>query len=184
MIINMRHLGRLTSTPYLVLFIILGAVGVSTATAMVMVTVAGNFTVEGDSDFWGNLLVIGLTTGPTTDDIYNHLTILYDNVLVPDTNPVVSIPSGTSIPGCEDFNECYIPSVVIVTQGDSVTWLNEDFAAHTVTSGTPGGGPTGEFDSSLFIPGSGFIHQFLETGPFPYFCLVHPWMTGSVFVVP
>jgi len=180
----MRHLGRLTSTPYLVLFILLGAVGVSTATAMVMVTVAGNFTVDGDSDFWGNFYVGGLTTGPTTDDIYNHLTILYDNVLVPTPNPQVIIPLETSVPGCEEFNECFIPFVVIVKKGDSVSWFNEDFAAHTVTSGTPGGGPTGAFDSSLFGPGISFIHTFEETGPFQYFCLVHPWQTGSVFVVP
>jgi len=184
MIINMRHLVRLTSTPYLVLFIILGAIGVSTATAMVMVTVAGNFTVDGDSDLWGNLLVIGLTTGSTTDDIYEHLAMLYDIVLVPTVNPMVSNPPGTSVPGCEDFNECFIPFVVIVKQGDSVTWSNDDTASHTVTSGTPGGGPTGEFDSNLIPSGSTFIHQFLETGPFPYFCLVHPWMNGSVFVVP
>ena len=50
---------NLTKTPYLVLFIILGAIGVSTATAMVMVTVAGNFTVTGDSFLQGNVDVDG-----------------------------------------------------------------------------------------------------------------------------
>ena len=163
---------NLGKTSNLVIFIVLISVGVGVASALGTTIVAGNFTVG------------GLTTGPTTDDIYNHLTMLYDIVLVPTPNPVVVIPLETSVPGCEEFNECYIPSVVIVKQGDSVTWSNEDFAAHTVTSGTPGGGPTGAFDSSLFIPGSGFIHQFLETGPFPYFCLVHPLINGSVFVVP
>jgi len=58
----MGHLGRFTKTPYLVLFILLGAIGVSTATAMVMVTISGNFTVTGDSDLQGNVGVGGTLT--------------------------------------------------------------------------------------------------------------------------
>ena len=48
----------------------------------------------------------------------------------------VSIPAGSSVPGCEETNECWIPNEVTVDVGGEVTWSNDDTAAHTVTSGT------------------------------------------------
>ena len=96
----------------------------------------------------------------------------------------VSIPTGTSVTGCEDNNECYIPADVSVDVGGEVTWSNDDTAAHTVTSGTVEDGPDGTFDSSLFVAGNTFSHTFEEEGEYPYFCIVHPWMAGSVSVVP
>ena len=96
----------------------------------------------------------------------------------------VSIPAGTSVPGCEETNECYIPATVTIDVGGEVTWSNEDTAAHTVTSGTAESGPDGTFDSSLFMAGTTFSHKFdgVEPGEYPYFCMVHPWMTGMVIV--
>src|SRR3990170_3601457 len=79
----------------------------------------------------------------------------------------VSIPAGTSVPGCEETNKCFIPSSVSIMKGDTVVWSNDDTAAHTVTSGSPANGPSGTFDTS---------------GSIDYFCMVHPWMTGSVQV--
>ena len=94
----------------------------------------------------------------------------------------VSAPVGTSVPGCEETNECYIPYEVTVDVGGEVTWSNDDTAAHTVTSGTPAGGPDGVFDSSLFMAGATFSHKFEESGTYNYFCMVHPWMEGVVIV--
>ena len=62
----------------------------------------------------------------------------------------VSIPAGTSIPGCEATNECFIPSDVTVDKGGEVIWTNDDTAAHTVTSGSAANGIDGLFDSSLY----------------------------------
>ena len=96
----------------------------------------------------------------------------------------VSAPAGTSVPGCEETNECYIPYEVTIDVGGEVTWSNDDTAAHTVTSGTPADGPDGLFDSSLFMAGSTFSVKFdgYEPGSYDYFCMVHPWMTGIVVV--
>ncbi|MFN3654652.1 MAG: PEFG-CTERM sorting domain-containing protein [Candidatus Nitrosotenuis sp.] len=94
----------------------------------------------------------------------------------------VSIPAGASTPGCEATNSCYVPHEVTVDVGGEVTWSNDDTAGHTVTSGTLDGGPDGVFDSSLFMAGKTFSHKFEEAGEFPYFCVVHPWMTGKVIV--
>ena len=96
---------------------------------------------------------------------------------------IVSAPAGSSVPGCEERNQCFIPADVTISVGDTVTWSNDDTAAHTVTSGTPGSDSVGvDFDSSLFMAGTIFEHTFDEAGEFDYFCMVHPWMTGRVQV--
>jgi uncharacterized repeat protein (TIGR01451 family) len=94
----------------------------------------------------------------------------------------VSVPQGTSVPGCESTNECYLPYIVAVNVGGTVTWSNDDSAAHTVTSGSAADGPSGVFDSSLFMAGTTFEHRFESVGQYPYFCMVHPWMEGIVLV--
>ena len=94
----------------------------------------------------------------------------------------VSVPQGTSVPGCETSNECFIPYEVTVDVGGEVTWSNDDTAAHTVTAGSAGDGPSGVFDSSLFMASTSFSHKFEAEGVFPYFCMVHPWMDGIVTV--
>ena len=94
----------------------------------------------------------------------------------------VSVPAGTSVPGCEETNECWLPSDISVGVGETVTWSNDDTAAHTVTSGSAVDGPDGNFDSSLFMAGTTFEVTFDTEGTFPYFCMVHPWMAGTVIV--
>jgi predicted secreted protein with PEFG-CTERM motif len=67
--------------------------------------------------------------------------------------------------------------------GGTVTWENTDNAAHTITSGTAVQGPDGVFDSSLMMAnGPSFSHTFDDAGTYGYFCMVHPWMAGSVIV--
>lgn len=94
----------------------------------------------------------------------------------------VSIASGASTPGCEDNNECFQPDTATVGVGGTVTWTNDDTAAHTVTSGTATDGPDGTFDSSIIMAGKTFSNTFDEAGTYDYFCVVHPWMTGKVVV--
>jgi predicted secreted protein with PEFG-CTERM motif len=93
----------------------------------------------------------------------------------------VSLPQGTSVPGCEETNECFLPYTVTIHPGDEVVWSNDDTAAHTVTSGTDAVAD-GLFDSSLFMAGATFSHTFDTLGEYDYFCMVHPWMLGKVFV--
>ena len=86
----------------------------------------------------------------------------------------------SSTPGCEP--DCFIPSTVVITVGGTVTWENTDTAAHTASSGTPAGGPDGVFDSSLIISGGSYSVTLDDEGTYPYFCMVHPWMVGTVIV--
>ena len=102
----------------------------------------------------------------------------------PETLPMaltVSIPEGAGIPGCEETNECYFPYELSVAVGTTVTWINDDIAAHTVTSGNfPE--HDGLFDSSVFMSGDTFEITFSDAGTFDYYCFVHPWMAGTVNV--
>ena len=94
----------------------------------------------------------------------------------------VDAPAGTSVPGCEETNSCFTPADITINAGDTVEWNNIDTAAHTVTSGSPADGPSGVFDSSLLMADATFAFTFEDAGEYDYFCMVHPWMVGSVSV--
>ena len=98
--------------------------------------------------------------------------LLYDHL--------IRIPSGTGSPGCEEKGRCFIPSYLKIKENEVVNWINDDSAAHTVTSGTPEDGPEGTFDSGLFMSGSNFATKFRKKGIVPYFCMVHPWQQGEI----
>ena len=95
---------------------------------------------------------------------------------------IVSIPEGSGAPGCEETDECYIPATLNISAGTTVIWENNDAAAHLATSGTPDGGPDGVFDSGMIMGGATYEYEFSETGEIVYYCLVHPWMVGTVVV--
>ena len=95
---------------------------------------------------------------------------------------IVSIPEGSGAPGCEETDECYIPATLNISAGTTVIWENNVAAAHLATSGTPDGGPDGVFDSGMIMGGATYEYEFSETGEFVYYCLVHPWMVGTVVV--
>ena len=86
-------------------------------------------------------------------------------------------------PGCEETAEgCYIPMVATVDVGGVVIMSNPDTAAHTFTAGSPADGPTGEFDTGLLMADGSFEWSPDTVGEVPYFCMVHPWMVGTIIV--
>ncbi len=102
----------------------------------------------------------------------------------------VDMPVGSGIPGCEENDMCYTPTHLTVHVGDTVTWINSDGSIpHTVTAGWPDSDSIGTdypgghgFDSDFMPGGATFEHTFEEPGEYDYFCLLHPWMIGSVTV--
>lgn len=90
---------------------------------------------------------------------------------------------GSGVIGCEEEPDgCYIPTTASVDVGGVVIFSNTDNVAHTFTSGTTTGGPDGIFDSGLVITGQSYQYDATEAGEFPYFCIVHPWMVGTIVV--
>ena len=92
---------------------------------------------------------------------------------------------GSSVPGCEDTNECWTPNTLEVNVGHIVTFSNTDFSMHTFTAGTVEGAigtPSGEFDSSFIIPDDSFEYTTDTEGEIPYYCMLHTWMVGTLVV--
>lgn len=70
---------------------------------------------------------------------------------------------------------------ITIDVGDTVTWVNKDGMQHTTTSGV-NGTPDGKWDSGLLSFDQSFPRTFNEAGAFPYFCMPHPFMTGTITV--
>jgi|GEM_PF-2437316 len=108
------------------------------------------------------------------------------NASEPETNNTVVIAKGSADATNPEF---YVPNKLTVQTGSTVTWINQDEAGHTVTSGNPSDANAGTlFDSTkdpsdfLIKPLDRFEHAFTLAGVYPYFCQVHPWMTGAITV--
>ena len=101
----------------------------------------------------------------------------------PVATDAITIPDGAWDPA--NAETAYSPRIIEVTEGTTVTWTNDDSVVHTVTSGDSDGRigtPNGEFGSGDFLPGESFSFTFDDVGEFPYYCVPHPWMTGTVIV--
>jgi plastocyanin len=109
-------------------------------------------------------------------------------------NKTITIPLGASNPHFEtEAKFWYLPPVVTINSGDTVTWVNSDNEIHTVTSGkgidrgqfaqgTTSGTPDGYFDSGSFKSKNSWSFTFDKPGTFYYFCTIHPWMNGAIVV--
>ena len=72
---------------------------------------------------------------------------------------------------------CYQDTVVHVSEGETVTFSNEDFAPHTVTGANNIWG-----DYVKIRPRRSRAFRFEQAGVYPYYCALHPGMTGAVVV--
>lgn len=73
-------------------------------------------------------------------------------------------------------NFVFGPQTVTVPVGTTVTWTNHDDIPHTVVS------TDGVFKSKVRDTDETFSYTFTKPGTYPYYCSVHPKMTGTVIV--
>lgn len=96
-------------------------------------------------------------------------------VIAADTH-TVQILSGDGKEGLN--NIFFLPSSIVIPQGDTVKWINDDTVSHTVTAA--------QFNSGLIWPQgstyglSSYSHKFDTSGRYSYFCQLHPYMNGVV----
>lgn len=76
----------------------------------------------------------------------------------------------------------YIPDTITLVVGvnNSVTWRNDDSAAHTVTS--TNAPSCASFDSGNVNSGGTYTHTFTVPGTYHYYCKYHSWMSGTIVV--
>ncbi len=90
-------------------------------------------------------------------------------------------PSGGAAPATGGsavslVNYAFSPTSLTVAAGTTVTWTNNDTAAHTVTA------DDGSFDSGNLSPGQSFTHTFTASGSVAYHCNYHPNMVATIVV--
>lgn len=73
-------------------------------------------------------------------------------------------------------NFSFGPQTVTVPVGATVTWINRDDIPHTVVS------TDGVFKSKVRDTDEKFSYTFTKAGTYPYYCSVHPKMTGKIVV--
>lgn len=73
-------------------------------------------------------------------------------------------------------NFSFDPQTLTVAVGTTVVWTNSDDIPHTVVS------TDGVFKSKVRDTDEKFSYTFTKPGTYPYFCSVHPKMTGKVVV--
>lgn len=115
---------------------------------------------------------------PSSSSVNNHTNLSTGNLTV------TKISSEKVLIGNEESKEPFNPSLINITNGNTILWINSDVETHTVTSGSPNNKITNgkEFDSGNLNPNQIFEHTFDKAGIYKYFCLLHPSMTGLVNV--
>ena len=73
-------------------------------------------------------------------------------------------------------NFSFGPDTLTVPVGTTVTWTNRDDIPHTVVS------TEGVFKSKVRDTDEKFSYTFATAGTYPYYCSVHPKMTGKIVV--
>ena len=83
-------------------------------------------------------------------------------------------PAGNAEVKIDNFS--FGPRELTVSVGTTVTWINRDEIPHTVVSSN------GVFKSKVRDTDEKFSYTFTKAGTYPYYCSVHPKMTGKVVV--
>ena len=73
-------------------------------------------------------------------------------------------------------NFVFGPDTLTVPVGATVTWTNKDDIPHTSVS------TDGVFKSKVRDTDEKFSYTFTKAGTYPYYCSVHPKMTGKILV--
>jgi len=88
----------------------------------------------------------------------------------------VAGPAGAATKTINIYGYGFNPSSVIITQGDTVTWVNRDNADHQVLA------TKGEFVSAILKPKQSFSFTFKAPGTYLYKDELHPTHTGKIVV--
>jgi plastocyanin len=122
------------------------------------------------AEFFALLLAIVLVgcTKPA-----GNLTATANSPAAPATQPAAPAPATAQV-AIDNFT--FTPATITVSPGTKVTWTNHDDIPHTVTS------TSGAFDSKAIDTDASFSFVFTTPGTYPYFCEIHPHMTGQVIV--
>src|SRR5271163_1131107 len=87
-----------------------------------------------------------------------------------------SVTANDQPPAVKIDNFSFGPQTLTVPVGATVTWTNSDDIPHTAVS------TEGVFKSKVMDTDEKFSFTFTKAGTYPYYCTIHPKMTGKVVV--
>jgi plastocyanin len=137
--------------------------------------------------FLASLLAVGaLALTACGDDDDSDTTAAAGGTTATETESTAPEPSGSAPAPSGDaalaekveiVDFAYDPDPVTIEEGGKVTWINRDSAPHTATA------DDGSFDTGALEEGKLKSENFKKPGSYPYFCEIHPDMTGTVEVM-
>ena len=99
-----------------------------------------------------------------------------------DPHPIINILEGAAIIG----NPNYEPNELTVIKDSAIIVNNTDTMPHTVTNGESGSDPNSGkiFDTSIINDKDSYELKLknVNSGKYPYYCMVHPYMTGTLII--
>lgn len=113
-------------------------------------------------------------TSPRNQMIRNNSTTELNDLHMKETAQPTLVANNNSQMNISISNFSFNPSSLNIKSGTTVTWMNNDNTAHTVT----GNG----FNSGQIQPGGSFQFTFNSPGTYTYHCSIHPSMTGKIIV--
>jgi len=134
-----------------------------------------------------HILSQGTSFASAQKDISTKLILLSSSLQIPvdkslssnnHTKYDVILPQGDGASGAR--NTFFIPTSLHIHTGDTVRWINKDTVSHTVTSVAFNSGPIWPEVSKQ--GSSVYSHTFDQSGTYVYFCQIHPYMSGIVYV--
>jgi len=100
----------------------------------------------------------------------------------PKADATLTILEGAATQGSPDYK----PDQLTVKKGNTILVDNLDVMPHTVTNGKDASDATSGklFDTSIINGGEFKVLETtnVDAGPHPYYCTVHPYMTGTLTV--
>lgn len=96
------------------------------------------------------------------------------SVGLPSVSANGQVPAANAEVKIDNFS--FGPDTLNIEVGTTVTWINRDDIPHTIVS------TEGVFKSKVRDTDEKFSYTFTKAGTYPYFCSVHPKMTGKVVV--
>jgi plastocyanin len=100
----------------------------------------------------------------------------------PKADVTLTILEGAATQGSPDYD----PDKLSVKKGDTILVDNKDLMPHTVTNGAGASDATSGklFDTSIINGGDFKVIETsnVEAGSHPFYCTVHPYMTGTLTV--
>jgi plastocyanin len=97
----------------------------------------------------------------------------------PTPTPTSGSPVSVGIPMGAQFltpTATYVPDTLSVKVGTTVKWTNNDIVAHTATSSN------NLWDTGNIPAGATGSYTFQSAGTFPYYCIYHLGMVGTITV--